>query len=74
MCTGNRGDINGDGVDANILDLTFVVDFIFHGSGDPGLCPEESDLNADGKSANILDLTYLVDFISRDGPAPGSCI
>ncbi len=73
VCTGNRGDLNGDGVDANILDLTFVVDFIFRGSGDPGLCPEESDLNADGSSANILDLTFLVDFIFRGGPAPGPC-
>ncbi len=72
-CDGNRGDLNGDGDDASILDLTFMVDFIFRGSGDPGACPEESDVNGDGDSANILDLTYLVDFIFRGGDPPGPC-
>ena len=72
-CVGNRGDLNGDSDDANILDLTFLVDFIFRGSGDPGSCPDESDVNGDGDSANILDLTFLVDFIFRGGPAPGPC-
>ena len=72
-CTGIRGDLNTDGSDANILDLTFLVDFIFRGSGDPGACPEESDINSDGTSANILDLTYVVDLIFRGGPPPPVC-
>ncbi len=71
-CIGTRGDLNSDGNDANILDLTFLVDFIFRG-GPPAGCPEEADLNIDGTSANILDLTFLVDFIFRGGPAPGPC-
>ncbi len=70
---GFRGDVNYDGDDANILDLTFLVDFIFRGSGDPGPCPEEADVNGDGDSADILDLTFLVDFIFRGGPPPGPC-
>lgn len=72
-CTGIRGDLNTDGDDANILDLTFLVDFIFRGSGDPGACPEESDINSDGNSSNILDLTYVVDVIFRGGPPPPAC-
>jgi hypothetical protein len=71
-CIGNRGDLNSDGTDANILDLTFAVDRIFRG-GPAALCPEEGDVNSDGTSTNILDLTYLVDRIFRGGPAPGTC-
>jgi len=72
-CQGIRGDVNGDGPDANILDLTYLVDFIFRGSGDPGGCPDESDVNGDGNAGNILDLTYLVDVIFRGGPVPPGC-
>ena len=72
-CTGIRGDLNTDGDDADILDLTFLVDFIFRGSGDPGSCPEESDVNSDGSPSNILDLTYIVDVIFRGGPPPPPC-
>jgi hypothetical protein len=71
-CIGIRGDCNYDGTDANILDLTFLVDRIFRG-GPPAPCPEEADINSDGTTSNILDLTYLVDRIFRGGPAPGTC-
>jgi len=72
-CVDNRGNLNGDGDDANILDLTFIIDFIFRGSGNPGGCPDESDVNGDSNSADILDLTYLVDRIFRGGPVPPGC-
>jgi hypothetical protein len=71
-CVGIRGDCNFDGTDANILDLTFLVDRIFRG-GPPAVCPSEADLNSDGTTSNILDLTYLVDRIFRGGPPPGPC-
>jgi len=72
-CVGRRGDINGDGDDLNILDLTFIVDFIFRGSGDPGYCPEEADFNSDGDGPNILDLTFAVDRIFRGGVQADLC-
>jgi hypothetical protein len=71
-CIVNRGDCNNDGTDANILDLTFLVDRIFRG-GPPAVCPEEADVNSDGATSNILDLTFLVDRIFRGGPPPGPC-
>ena len=64
---------HGDDDDANILDLIFLVNYIFRGSGDPGGCPDESDVNGDGNPANILDLNYLVNYIFRGGPLPGGC-
>ncbi len=71
-CVGIRGDANADGLDADISDLTYIVDRVFRG-GPLAICPEEADINGDFTTSNILDLTYLVDFIFRDGPAPGPC-
>ncbi len=68
MQVGSRG----GGADANILDLTFLVDRLFRGGPAAG-CPTEADVNSDGTSSNILDLTFLVDRIFRGGPAPGPC-
>ena len=72
-CIGNRGDANDDGADANILDLTFLVDYIFRSGQFPN-CPNEADFNSDASFPNILDLTFAVDRIFRGGPAPGPCI
>jgi len=71
-CVGSRGDLNGDGDNANILDLTYLVDRIFRGGSAVG-CPKEGDCNSDGDSGNILDLTFLVDRIFRGGQPPGPC-
>ena len=71
-CVGIRGDVNSDGADASILDLTFLVDKIFRGGPLPD-CDEEADVNSDGMPASILDLTFLVDKIFRGGPLPGGC-
>lgn len=71
-CIGNRGDINGDGEDATVLDLTYLIDRIFRGGAIIN-CPVEADLNFDLDSATILDLTYLIDFIFRGGFPIGVC-
>ena len=71
-CIVNRGDANNDGNDANILDLTFLVNRIFRFGPAPA-CYREADVNSDGNSGNILDLNFLVNRIFRFGPAPGPC-
>ncbi len=73
-CKGLRGNVDDDSNENNgtILDLTFLVDFIFRG-GPPTPCPQEADVNGSGGSGNIIDLTYLVDYIFRGGPGPVSC-
>lgn len=63
------GDVNADGTGGNILDLTYVVNYIFRG-GPQAIPPKRGDVNADGTNTNILDLTYLVNRIFRGGPDP----
>jgi hypothetical protein len=60
------GDINDDGMVGNILDLTFLIDYIFR-MGLPPVFLQTMDVNCDG-SRNILDLTMFVDRIFRGGP------
>ena len=74
-CQGLAGNVNSNSLDnVNILDLTFIVDLIFRGGGQP-LCPREGDVNGDGnEDTNILDLTALVDYIFRGGSGPANCI
>ncbi|MGH8015790.1 MAG: PQQ-dependent sugar dehydrogenase, partial [Candidatus Zixiibacteriota bacterium] len=72
-CTGIRGDVNGDGTEHNILDLSFLVDYIFRMSGNAGSCPDESDVNGDSIVADVLDLTFIVDRIFRSGQAASAC-
>ena len=62
------GDISGDDEGPNIVDLTYIVDFIFRGGPTPDPLIS-GDVNCDA-NANVLDLTYMVDFIFRGGPSP----
>ncbi len=69
--TWTPGDVDHSN-NVDILDLTYLVDFIFRGG--PGVTPAFiGDMNGDCSNVNILDLTYMVDFIFRGGapPVPG---
>ncbi|MFQ5499631.1 MAG: hypothetical protein ACE5FH_08155 [Candidatus Zixiibacteriota bacterium] len=71
-CVGIRGDVNYDGVNADIVDLTYLVELLF--VGDFVICMEEADLNASGGNfPDVVDLTYLVDYLFASGPAPEPC-
>lgn len=71
-CHNLRGDINTDGADGNLLDLTLLVQYIYNFGPRP-TCDGEGDVNADGAPSNALDLNYLVNYIFRLGPPPYSC-
>ncbi|MFQ5498814.1 MAG: hypothetical protein ACE5FH_04000 [Candidatus Zixiibacteriota bacterium] len=71
-CVGTRGDINADGSDLDIVDLTCVVDFLF-GSGCVQTCPEEADPNGDGSVSDIVDLTFVVDWLFGTAPTLVPC-
>jgi hypothetical protein len=71
-CLNLAGDLNGDGTDGNVLDLTFAVNRVFR-FGPMPVCVREGDANGDGASTNVLDLTHLVNRIFRFGPPPIPC-
>ncbi len=64
------GDLNHDGTAANVLDLTWIVDYFFRGGPSPA--PKEAGNMNCAVGVNILDLTYLVDRLFRSGLPPCS--
>lgn len=74
-CQGTRGDVNGDGFDLDIVDLTTIVDFLF-GITPYIPCREEADVNGDGSNnslPDIVDLTFNVDWLFGTTPTLVSC-
>jgi hypothetical protein len=60
------GDVDGNGIGANIADLTYLVDYLFRNGPPP---PNMATANVDGiGDVNVGDLTYLVDYLFRQGP------
>ncbi|UCD17946.1 MAG: dockerin type I repeat-containing protein, partial [Candidatus Zixiibacteriota bacterium] len=56
------GDANGDG-DVNLLDILYLIDFLYGNPTGPAPDPMESgDANADG-DVNLLDILYLIDYL-----------
>jgi len=73
-CLGSRGNANGDVGDVvNIVDMTYLVAYLFSGGVAPP-CILEANVNGDsGETVNIVDMTYLVAYLFSAGPAPVSC-
>ncbi len=72
-CYGGRGDVNGDGTDADIADAIFLVSYMFQGGPEP-LCRPEANINGDAMQAiDITDLVYLVGYMFNQGAAPLPC-
>jgi len=71
-CCNLPGDAN-DNEPVNILDITYLINFLYKG-GPPPPCGPEGDANG-GCVINILDITYLINYLYKGGPAPicGDC-
>lgn len=69
-CFVYRGDLDHSdgGVPVNIVDVIYLVDYLFFG-GPPPVCEAEGDVDASG-AINVADLTYLVDYLFFGGPPP----
>ncbi len=61
-----RGDANDDGV-INILDVSFIISFLYKGGPAPLLI--QGDANGNG-TINILDVSFLINFLYKGGPPP----
>lgn len=66
-CCNMPGDANDDDV-VNILDITYLISFLYKGGPQPP-CLYEGDANG-GCTTNILDVTYLIAYLYKGGPSP----
>lgn len=56
------GDFNGDGIGADIVDLTYIVGYMF-GGGPPPVFYRAADLVGNNTDPDIVDLARLVDYL-----------
>ena len=71
-CEGYRGDANCSGGDADIADITRIIDYLYL-SHLPLCCPEEADANGSGGAPDVSDITKLIDFLYLSHSAPAEC-
>lgn len=71
-CQGIRGDVNGDGTDLDIVDLTCLVGRLFSASCQFP-CPDEADVNGNGQVGNIVDVAFAIDWLFGISPELVSC-
>lgn len=67
----NCGDLNGDAIDGDMLDLIYLVDYLFR-NGPPPIVMSMANVNGIGTSVDILDLLYIVSYLFQSGP-PLNC-
>jgi len=62
------GDANGDFM-LNILDVTYLIDYLYKGGAAPLWPSWRADANGD-EAYNLLDVVYNVNYLYKDGPRP----
>jgi hypothetical protein len=63
------GDINGDGVGPNVVDMTYLVAYLFSEGPEPPVM-DAADVDGSGGSPNVSDVTYLTAYLFAGGPSP----
>ncbi|MFQ5498448.1 MAG: hypothetical protein ACE5FH_02145 [Candidatus Zixiibacteriota bacterium] len=73
-CTGIRGNVDFSADDViDIVDLTYLVDFLFAGGPAP-ICQEEGNVDGDPLDLiDIVDLTFIIDLLFAGGVDPPLC-
>jgi immune inhibitor A len=72
-CCHLRGDIDDNGTGPDIVDLIYLVTYMFQ-NGNALPCPETADINDDGDpEPNISDLIRLVVYMFQEGPPLPLC-
>jgi hypothetical protein len=62
------GDVDDNGSQANVADLTYLVNYLFREGTPPAVM---AMANVDGEGGvNVTDITYLVNYLFRSGPVP----
>ena len=72
--TGNRfrrGDVDGDGTAAPLLDSVALLLWTFSTGATP-VCLDAADVDNDGAISAVVDATYLLNWAFGDGPPPPS--
>src|SRR5574341_435869 len=68
----SRGDVNKSGGNGDIVDIVFLVNYVFKGGPAPDPKPL-GDVDCGGiPRIGLADIVYLVNFVFRHGPAPCS--
>jgi len=53
----------------NILDVTYLIDYLYKGGAAPLWPSWRADANGD-EAYNLLDVVYNVNYLYKDGPRP----
>ena len=62
------GDVQEDGV-VNIVDIVYLVNYLYRAGPAPLPIPLSGDVNCDG-GITVADVVYLVNYVLKAGPPP----
>jgi len=67
-CGFGRGDVNNDGF-VNLVDIAYLIDFVYYSGNGPYPFMHLGDVNADG-NVDGADVTFMIDYYFNCGPCP----